>query len=194
MSSCSHVETPERWTAQSKHLSRITSIFIVPLPIVDAGALHRWEPTLCGSTHGPADEPVSLFMQDLDGDGLCSIAVAASRQVLRSLMTEFQLNGCRVQEWGEMRDPSRSANTGEVSPLCLSLIFPTSDPSVTSVEQLQAIGSVAAYALVKRAAGNPRLNLLWALEGALTVLPWQAVAREHRTSLLLALDEYERRV
>lgn len=65
---------------------------------------------------------------------------------------------------------------------------------VTSVEQLQAIGSVAAYALVKRTGGKPSLNLLWALEGALTGLPWQTVAREHRTSLLLALDEYERRV
>jgi DNA transformation protein and related proteins len=64
---------------------------------------------------------------------------------------------------------------------------------VTSLEQLRAMGSVAAYSLVKRSGGRPSLNLLWALEGALTGLPWQAVARDHRTSLLLALEEHERR-
>ena len=36
------------------------------------------------------------------------------------------------------------------------------------------------------------LNTMWAIEGALTNLPWQVVAREHRTSLLLALEDYER--
>jgi DNA transformation protein len=36
------------------------------------------------------------------------------------------------------------------------------------------------------------LNLLWALEGALSNIPWQVVAREHRTSLLLALEQCER--
>jgi DNA transformation protein len=65
---------------------------------------------------------------------------------------------------------------------------------VTSVERLRAIGSVAAYALVRRTGSNSSLNLLWALEGALTGLPWQAVAKDHRTSLLLALDEHEQRV
>lgn len=61
---------------------------------------------------------------------------------------------------------------------------------ITSVEQLRALGAVAAYA--KTRASNPRasLNLLWALEGALTGQPWQKVAREERTSLLLALEAY----
>jgi DNA transformation protein len=35
---------------------------------------------------------------------------------------------------------------------------------------------------------SPGLNLLWALEGALTGCPWQVVAKEHRLSLLLALE------
>jgi DNA transformation protein len=35
---------------------------------------------------------------------------------------------------------------------------------------------------------SPSLNLLWALEGALTGRPWQVVAKEHRLSLLLALE------
>lgn len=64
---------------------------------------------------------------------------------------------------------------------------------IESVEQLRALGAVSAYAQVRRSGARPSLNLLWALEGALTGLPWQAVAREHRTSLLLALDALERR-
>lgn len=63
---------------------------------------------------------------------------------------------------------------------------------IASLEQLRSLGSVAAYALVKKRGGQPSLNLLWALEGALTGLSWQEVAREHRTSLLLALEHHER--
>ena len=60
---------------------------------------------------------------------------------------------------------------------------------ITTVAQLRRLGSVAAYAKTRRAGANVSLNLLWALEGALTGLPWQVVAREHRTSLLLALEQ-----
>jgi DNA transformation protein len=69
---------------------------------------------------------------------------------------------------------------------------------ITRVDQLRALGAAGAYVLVKRtcagAADTPRpsLNLLWALEAALTGLPWQEVARQHRTSLLLAVEEIER--
>ena len=35
-------------------------------------------------------------------------------------------------------------------------------------EQLRELGAVRAYVMVKRAGGNASLNLLWALEGALT--------------------------
>jgi len=63
---------------------------------------------------------------------------------------------------------------------------------ICSVEQLQKTGSVAAYALAKKANGNVSLNLLWALESALTGMPWQQVAREHRLSLLLTLEEAEK--
>ncbi len=51
---------------------------------------------------------------------------------------------------------------------------------------------MAACARVQHAQGKVSLNLLWALEGALTDLPWQVVAREYRTSLLLALEERQR--
>ncbi|WP_019867508.1 TfoX/Sxy family protein [Methylovulum miyakonense] len=63
---------------------------------------------------------------------------------------------------------------------------------ITSLQQLRGLGSVAAYVQVKRAGGPVSLNLLWALEAALSNQPWQEVARLHRTSLLLALEEYEK--
>lgn len=62
---------------------------------------------------------------------------------------------------------------------------------ITSHEQLLHLGAVAAFARVKRSGADPSLNLLWALEGALTGLPWQVVARDHRASLLLALENHE---
>ena len=56
-----------------------------------------------------------------------------------------------------------------------------------------------AYVMVKRAAGNnpnlnfkPSLNFLWGLEGVLTGEHWRNIAKNHRTSLLLALEEEER--
>lgn len=60
---------------------------------------------------------------------------------------------------------------------------------ITSLEQLRDMGSVAAYVKVRASGAPASLNLLWALEGVLTGEPWQVVARQHRTSLLLALDE-----
>jgi len=58
-------------------------------------------------------------------------------------------------------------------------------------DELHRLGAVAAYARVKQHWPGASLNLLWALEGALTGLPWQTVARDHRTSLLLALDAHQ---
>lgn len=63
---------------------------------------------------------------------------------------------------------------------------------ITTVAQLRQLGSVRAYAQVKASGANASLNLLWALEGALTDLPWQVVAKEHRLSLLLALEDLSR--
>jgi DNA transformation protein and related proteins len=63
---------------------------------------------------------------------------------------------------------------------------------ISTVEQLQQLGAVAAYVQTKRANTNVSLNLLWGLQAALTGLPWQQVAREQRTSLLLAVEECEK--
>jgi len=62
---------------------------------------------------------------------------------------------------------------------------------IKSLDQLRKLGSVAAYAQVKAKVPSASLNLLWALEGALCGLPWQVVAKEHRTSLLLSLDQLQ---
>lgn len=62
---------------------------------------------------------------------------------------------------------------------------------ITTLAQLRCLGAVAAYRRVKQAEGNASLNLLWALEGAISDLPWKTVAREHRASLLLALEADE---
>lgn len=59
---------------------------------------------------------------------------------------------------------------------------------IRSRADLEQLGSVQAYLRVKAAGENASLNLLWALEGALTGEDWRVVAREERTRLLLALD------
>jgi len=58
--------------------------------------------------------------------------------------------------------------------------------------ELAGMGSVAAYLKIKKMEPRASLNLLWALEGALTGLHWREVAKEHRTSLLLALETRDR--
>lgn len=63
---------------------------------------------------------------------------------------------------------------------------------IATVEELRELGSAAAYVRVRRVDPRASLNLLWALESALSGEPWQQVARRHRTSLLLAVDHLER--
>ena len=46
---------------------------------------------------------------------------------------------------------------------------------IESCETLARLGAVAAFAQVRQVAPRASLNLLWALEGALTGLPWREV-------------------
>ncbi len=62
---------------------------------------------------------------------------------------------------------------------------------IHTVEQLRELGSVRAYLQVRRCGGNASLNLLWALEGALTGQHWREVARNERLRLLMALEDAE---
>lgn len=55
--------------------------------------------------------------------------------------------------------------------------------------QLHKMGSVQAYARVKARNPGASLNLLWALEGALTGRDWKTVAEQDRASLLMALED-----
>ena len=59
---------------------------------------------------------------------------------------------------------------------------------IHSRADLERLGSVRAYLKTKATGQNASLNLLWALEGALTGQDWRVVAREERTRLLLELD------
>ncbi|MCE1190767.1 MAG: TfoX/Sxy family protein [Acidovorax sp.] len=54
---------------------------------------------------------------------------------------------------------------------------------------LRALGAVPAFLAVRRAGRKPSLNLLWALEGALSGRDWKAVAQHERTALLMQLDD-----
>ncbi|MCZ8167108.1 MAG: TfoX/Sxy family protein [Betaproteobacteria bacterium] len=60
---------------------------------------------------------------------------------------------------------------------------------IRSVVHLRRLGSARAFLRVQAAGQRPSLNLLWALEGALTGVPWREVARLERTRLLLELED-----
>ena len=67
-----------------------------------------------------------------------------------------------------------------------------SSAGIVSIEGLRQLGAVRAYVLAKRCSPRVSLNLLWALEGALSNRPWQEVAQVDRASLLMALEDAER--
>ena len=60
---------------------------------------------------------------------------------------------------------------------------------IRSLPQLKRLGAARAFLRVKASGQRPSLNLLWAIEGALTGLPWRDVARLERTRLLLELED-----
>jgi len=81
---------------------------------------------------------------------------------------------------------SKLRNLGKVSSQMLVSAGNRSEP------QLRDMGAVTAYLAVKAAGCKPSLNLLWAIEGALTNRNWQDISRDERTSLLILLDDFER--
>ena len=62
---------------------------------------------------------------------------------------------------------------------------------IESVAQLNALGAVKMYILVREEWPGASLNLLWALEGALSDQDWREVARHKRLSLLMELEQAE---
>jgi DNA transformation protein and related proteins len=63
---------------------------------------------------------------------------------------------------------------------------------ITSLAQLQGLGAVRAFVRARAHNRGVSLNLLWALEGALTGRRWQDVAQADRASLLMALEDVQR--
>lgn len=63
---------------------------------------------------------------------------------------------------------------------------------ITTPAQLRKLGSVRAYVCTKAACPDAGLQLLWALEGALTGRDWQAVAQTDQASLLMALEDVQK--
>lgn len=63
--------------------------------------------------------------------------------------------------------------------------------NIRDVDQLMKMGAVRVYVQVKRSEMNVSLNLLWALEGALSDRPWQEIAKEERLRLLLDVEALE---
>lgn len=93
-----------------------------------------------------------------------------------------------------MSQANRSAGTAKPLLADLPGLGPKSqamleEANIRDVATLQKIGAVQAFLAVKRHDPRASLNLLWALEGALTERRWQDVAREDRARLLMALDD-----
>lgn len=63
---------------------------------------------------------------------------------------------------------------------------------IVSDADLRSLGAVVAYARTKAVCPQASLNLLWALEGALTDRDWKVVADTERASLLMALEDVQR--
>lgn len=65
---------------------------------------------------------------------------------------------------------------------------------IHTLEQLRKLGAVSAYIQVKQSGVNTSLNLLWAMEGALSNRDWQEVAKNDRLSLLIQLEDMENKL
>ncbi len=63
---------------------------------------------------------------------------------------------------------------------------------IKTENQLRKKGAAAAFVAVKRAGCTPSLNLLWAIEGALTNRDWKEVAKNDRLSLLTQVEILEK--
>ena len=59
---------------------------------------------------------------------------------------------------------------------------------VRTQEDLETVGSLAAFVRIKRAGFKPSRNLLYALEGAILGCHWQSLPEDRRNELILAAD------
>lgn len=64
---------------------------------------------------------------------------------------------------------------------------------IETESQLRSKSAAAAFVAVKQAGCAPSLNLLWAIEGALTDRDWKEIAKTDRLSLLTQVEILERK-
>lgn len=83
-----------------------------------------------------------------------------------------------------MAKPSSLRNLGKVSDELLA------DIGIHTAEQIQELGAVAVYLRLKRAYPDfTTLNVLWALEGALTDTDWRHLPEERKEALRRQVEE-----
>lgn len=63
---------------------------------------------------------------------------------------------------------------------------------INNAKMLADLGAARAYLKVKQVEKSASLNLLWALEGALSDRDWKDVANNDRLRLLLEVDALQR--
>ncbi len=126
-----------------------------------------------------------------------SLSDLSDRNELRGttmiVVPDFDAHGEPMQREQQPKHKAVSSSVGisELPGLGAKSAHMLAAAGITSVDRLRYKGAVGAFLAVKNSGQRPSLNLLWALEGALTGVPWQEVSRQHRTSLLLALEKAE---
>ena len=86
-----------------------------------------------------------------------------------------------------MSSPAGLLNLGPKSTAMLASI------GIATQDDLRRVGAVPAFLRLKESGAAVSLNLLWAMEGALTGRHWREVARDDRLRLLTEIDDFSRR-
>lgn len=111
------------------------------------------------------------------------VAKVAGKTVAKAGSGKGESVAGKSQAAGQAHALSQLANLGPKSVEMLA------KAGIKTSAQLHKMGSVQAFARVKARNAKASLNLLWALEGALTGRDWRVVAEHDRASLLMALED-----
>lgn len=85
-----------------------------------------------------------------------------------------------------MNTPRKIADLPNLGPKSQAML---QSAGLHSVDQIRELGAVASYLAVKKLNKHASLNLLWALEGAISGRHWQEVAKHDRLHLLTQLEQ-----
>lgn len=109
-------------------------------------------------------------------------AKAASKKPGRKLAA----SGSKVGAAGTTKAGAALAELRNLGPASAAMLR---DAGIRTPAQLRKLGAVRAFDQVRQRDPKASLNLLWAIEGALSDRPWQEVAEADRASLLMALED-----